>query len=89
MVEILIDKTKKPIIMEGYIYILYNDVYKFYGDNVYKLGKTSNIKTRLSGYTTSYLKPSKFIFISNICNNYSLAEHIIFRILSNKRINSV
>jgi hypothetical protein len=27
----------------GHIYIMFNEVFKLYGDNVYKIGKTKNI----------------------------------------------
>ena len=30
--------------VNGYIYILWNDMYKFYGDNVFKIGRTTNIQ---------------------------------------------
>ena len=30
--------------VKGYIYILWNDMYKFYGDNVFKMGRTTNIQ---------------------------------------------
>ena len=30
---------------QGFIYIIYNDVFNFYGDNVFKIGKTIDIGT--------------------------------------------
>jgi len=31
--------------VNGYIYISWNDDYKFYGDNVFKIGRTTNIQS--------------------------------------------
>ena len=33
--------------VNGYIYILWNDMYKFYGDNVFKIGRTTDIQKRI------------------------------------------
>ena len=38
-------------IVKCYNYILWNDVYKFYGDNVFKIGRTTNIQKRIILYT--------------------------------------
>ena len=70
----------------GCIYILYNEVYNYYGDNVYKIGKTKDIYKRLSAYTTSYIKPCEIKFISLNCNDYSKAEMLIFNRLKKYRI---
>ena len=58
----------------GYIYILYNEMYKYYGDNVFKVGKSKDVIQRMSGYTTSYIKAVEIKFISGSCLDYSIAE---------------
>ena len=63
---------------EGYIYILFNDMFNFYGDDVFKIGKARNVINRLSSYTTSYLTPPETKFVSEPCCNYTLAERTIF-----------
>ena len=64
--------------VNGYIYILWNDMYKFYGDNVFKIGRTTDIQKRINFYTTAYIKPSEIKYISIKCDNCVLAEMLIF-----------
>lgn len=70
----------------GYIYILFNEMYKFYGDDVYKLGKTNNIAKRLHGYVPSYIKHPEVKYLSKKVINYSLAEKMVFEKLKAFRI---
>ncbi len=70
----------------GYLYILHNSIFKHYGDNVYKLGRTANIKKRLYGYTTSYIEDSEMIFVSKFLPNIDKLEKKLFNILYNCRI---
>ena len=58
---------------KGILYCLYNVMYCYYGENVYKLGCTNNLKTRLAGYCTSYIEPSIIICSTNELRNYNLA----------------
>jgi len=74
------------ISIEGKLYCLYNEVYKFYGENVYKLGNSKDIKSRLNGYTTSYIKPCELKLESDIFRNKDLAESILFEMLKEYRI---
>ena len=71
---------------KGYIYCLYNEMFNFYGKNVYKLGETNNIKKRLNSYTTNYIKKSEIILLSKELPNKKLAEKILFSLLNNHRI---
>ena len=73
-------------LVNGYIYILWNDMYKLYGDNVFKIGRTTDIQKRINCYTTVYIKPSEIKYISIKCDNYVLAEMLIFDFLKNNRI---
>ena len=73
-------------LVNGYIYILWNDMYKFYGDNVFKIGRTTDIQKRINCYTTVYIKPSEIKYISIKCDNYVIAEMLIFDLLKNNRI---
>ena len=41
----------------GYIYIIYSEMYNHHGENVFKVGKSKDVINRMSGYTTSYVKP--------------------------------
>ena len=63
---------------KGYIYIIHNEMYKLYGNDVYKIGKTNDIHNRINAYTTSYIKPVEIICLSEECINYTLAEKYIF-----------
>lgn len=71
---------------DGYLYCFHNEVYKTYGDNVYKLGCTSNIKKRLSGYITYYIKPCTIEYQSKLVKYHSVAESMLFYKLKQYRI---
>jgi hypothetical protein len=71
----------------GYIYILFNEVFKYYySENVFKLGKTNDITHRITGYTTSYIEPVEIKYLSTNVKNYTLAEQKIFKLLKENRI---
>ena len=70
----------------GKLYCLYNKVFDYYGQNVYKIGMAKNVENRLNGYTTSYIDKSVILHKSNILKNVSLAEKILFDKLYSFRI---
>jgi hypothetical protein len=70
----------------GYIYCLYNPMFNYYGNNVYKLGQTANIKTRLNSYVTSYIDKPEYLLVSKLLINKKLAEDLLFVELDNYRI---
>ena len=72
--------------IDGYVYILYNEVFQHYGDNVFKIGRAKDVISRLNGYTTSYIRPCELKFVSNICKNITQAEQLIFTGLNSYRI---
>ena len=72
--------------MAGYIYCLYNEMFNYYGENVYKLGKTIDINNRMCGYTTTYIKPCEIKYISKILRNSDLGENLLFIFLKTYRI---
>ena len=61
-------------------------MYKLYGDKVFKLGRTTDIQKRINCYTTVYIKPSEIKYISIKCDNYVIAEMLIFDLLKNNWI---
>ena len=71
---------------EGYIYIMFNDVFNYYGNNVFKIGKTTDIQQRVNAYVTSYIQPCEVKYVSETCINYSLAEAIIFQKIDKYRV---
>ena len=71
--------------MSGYLYCLYNEVYKYYGEDVYKLGREININQCLNKYKTSYIKPS-IIEISLKVKDIKGAEKILFRELRKYKV---
>jgi hypothetical protein len=73
---------------QGFIYCLHNPTFKYYGDNVYKLGKTNNLKSRLAAYTTGYVEKSEYILYSSILNDKDLGEKLLFKELDEYRINN-
>ena len=42
----------------GYLYIMFNDCYEYYGNHFYKLGRTHNPVQRMTGYRTPFLDKS-------------------------------
>jgi hypothetical protein len=65
---------------------MYNEMFKFYGDDIYKIGKSKDIAKRMTSYTTSYIKPVEVKFISELCVDYNMCERIVFDKLKNHRI---
>lgn len=71
---------------EGYIYCLYNPIFTHYGENVYKLGKTSNLEKRIHLFTTPYIEKSRYIITSIKLIDKNIAEQILFTELKDYRI---
>jgi len=80
----LTNKLKYPD--AGYLYILFNSIFKQYGENVYKLGRTNNLNNRLKNYTTSFIDPSSYLYTSRVFHSSIKAERILFFILRKQRI---
>ena len=80
----LTNKLKYPD--AGYLYILFNSIFKQYGENVYKLGRTNNLNNRLKNYTTSFIDPSSYLYTSRVFHSSVKAERILFFILRKQRI---
>jgi hypothetical protein len=72
----------------GYIYILYNKMFDQVGEDVYKVGETIDINSRIKGYTTCYIEPVEIKYISKQLNNKSMAETMVFKKINNYRINN-
>jgi len=58
-------------------------MYGFYGEDVFKVGKTIDIQKRSSQYSNSYVSPVVIRVLSAECHNYSLAESYVFYKLKN------
>jgi hypothetical protein len=71
----------------GHLYCLFNKMYLTYGDDVFKLGHTSNPEKRITDYMTSYIDDSEFKYVSTRRFENSLkAERILFFLLRRNRI---
>lgn len=68
---------------EGYLYIVHNPIF---AKDVYKLGRTNNLKTRLRSYVTGYIEPSKYLYTTKMFTDCVKAERILFFLLRNNRI---
>ena len=84
----IIDEYFNNNINKGFIYCYSNEMFKYYGNDIYKIGKATNIKSRMLSYTTSYIKPCILNISSEECDYFDLAENIIFHDLRNKRISN-
>lgn len=71
----------------GHIYCIYNKCYKYYGDNVYKLGFAKDLKKRMHGYTTSYIDPVEIIYSIAVIKHVE-AEKLLFNRLQKYRIDT-
>ncbi len=71
---------------EGYIYVLFNEMYKYYGPNIYKIGESNNCQKRLKGYVTGYIDNPIIVYQSPFLPDSELAESLIFRKLSDYRV---
>jgi hypothetical protein len=73
---------------EGHIYCLHNNIYKYYGDNVYKCGNTSDMNKRIVSYTTSYIEKSNVVLLSDKYIDKNIAELLLFNYLKEYRLKS-
>ena len=72
--------------LPGYIYILYNELYKSYGPNIYKVGRSVNLKNRMNSYTTPFIDKSSFLYTSRKFKDSVKAERVVFYLLRAYRI---
>lgn len=70
---------------EGYLYCIYNEMYGYYGKNIYNIGITNDIKNLLKNYVNSYINDSKLALKSEKLCNYNMAKNILFNILEQYR----
>jgi hypothetical protein len=73
-----LNKYMKNRIEIGTVYCLHNEMFKYYGDDVYKIGMSTNTKRRVTDYTTSYIGPgglrNKFLNLqSNVTSRLRIA----------------
>ena len=68
---------------EGYLYVVHNPIF---AKDVYKLGRTNNLKTRLRSYVTGYVEPSKYVYTTKLFKDCIKAERILFFLLRKYRI---
>jgi len=72
---------------EGWLYCVFNEVFKQYGEFAVKLGRTNNLKRRLNEYRTGYVEPSIYLCISDRSFRDSRkAESLLFYILRRYRL---
>lgn len=70
---------------KGVLYVMHHPTFCEYGEDVYKLGWTTNIKGRKSGYRTSFLGDVQFKYVSEeFCDGFK-AERILFYFLRRER----
>lgn len=72
--------------IKGYIYILYHESFQYYGEHIYKIGWTIDTKSRMKGYTTSFLSKCKFLYISECFQDGYKAERLLFYLLRRERL---
>lgn len=77
-------KTAVP----GQLYCIHNEMYKYYGDNVFKIGESGDVKKRMFSYSTPYIEDVVIKHQTKTVRNKKLAESILFRLLCDYRIKS-
>ena len=71
----------------GFLYCLHNPAFTLaYGSNIYKFGLAQNPASRLDGYITSYIDPSRFVYVSECVYDCRKAELLLFKKLRYSRI---
>lgn len=70
----------------GYIYCIHNEMYNYYGPNIFKLGCTENLEKRIANYTTSYIEQPCYKITSKILCDNTIAEKLLFNKLKIYRI---
>jgi mRNA-degrading endonuclease RelE of RelBE toxin-antitoxin system len=61
-------------------------MFETYGNNVYKLGRTSDLNGRLKHYCTSYVEKSQYLYTSSPFDNCIHAEYVLFHLLRKYRM---
>jgi hypothetical protein len=71
----------------GWLYCLYNEGFKSYGEDVFKIGRTNNLRRRLGEYRTGFIHDSYYICVSEReFRNSRRAEALVFYILRKFRL---
>lgn len=81
------DGEKDEHISQGVIYVLWNPMFAHYGE-CYKIGRSRNIKQRLTQYTTVYPEKSEVKFLSEIRQDVCALEKAIHKRLNEFRMSS-
>ena len=71
---------------KGYLYILFNESYKHYGDSTFKFGRTQNLRNRIFTYNTSFVHDSEYLYTSRLFNDSIEAERVLFYLMKEHRI---
>ena len=71
---------------EGYIYVIFNDMFNYHGEDIYKIGKTNDINKRLNGYITTYINKTELIYLSDKVKDYHLCEKLLFQNINENRV---
>lgn len=72
-------------VKSGELYCMTNEVYVYYGEDVFKLGEAGNATERVKNYITSYITPCVILYKVPVRNSI-LAENILFLKLSEYRV---
>ena len=70
----------------GYIYCLHNEMFKHYGENVYRIGCATNVNKRCNSYKKYYPKKIYVVHKSKRIKHYTIAEKLVFKLLIEYRM---
>lgn len=70
----------------GYIYIYYNESYNYLDKNIYKIGRSTDPKSRIINLNTSQIFYGEYKYISPICKDNYKAERKISKRLQHHKI---
>lgn len=71
---------------QGYLYCFHTEILKYYGDNVYKLGRTKNLTLRQTQYDILCINKGKMLANSQLIKNYIIGESLLFLLLNEYRL---
>ena len=79
-------RTNKKKTESHFMYVLHNPMFLHYGPNVYKIGYTTDTSSRLKGFSTGYVEPSKMVYYKQVTSKK--CELILHKMMSKYRMST-
>ena len=70
-------KKYKKSINNGFIYVLYNEVYDVYGNNVFKIGCSNQPGTQIRDFDSAYIESSNTVYTYEHKNAEMIVQRVV------------